>query len=117
MGRLINTTKNKVISTDLEIASGFFERLIGLMFRGKMERDEAIIITKCNSVHSFFMKFPIDVIFLDKDRRVVKIVKNLQPWRVTHFVKNSENVVELAARNDLDSYFSCGDIVKISRDP
>lgn len=67
---------------NIKIADSFFKRLLGLMFRRKMSEDEAIIFSKTPSIHTFFMRFPIDIVFADKDMRIIKICENIKPWRI-----------------------------------
>jgi len=75
----------------------FGTRLLGLMFRGRPLTDEAYHLVPCNSVHTFFMRFPIDVLFLDADSRVLRIVGGVEPWRVLPPVKGAVSVLELPA--------------------
>ena len=75
----------------------FGTRLLGLMFRGRPLSDEAYHLTPCNSVHTFFMRFPIDVLFLDADGRVLNIAKRAGPWRILPPVKGAASVLELPA--------------------
>ena len=65
---------------EILIADSFFTRLAGLMFRKKLPAATGLLLAPCNSVHMCFMRFAIDVIYLDKDYQILKIVKNLQPW-------------------------------------
>ena len=65
---------------EILIADSFFARLAGLMFRKKLPAATGLLLAPCNSVHMCFMRFAIDVIYLDKDYQILKIVKNLQPW-------------------------------------
>jgi len=76
-------------------AKTFLERLKGLMFDKEMAEFDGLLIKACNSIHTCFMNFNLDVIFLDKDFRVVKIIKNLKPWRVTRFYITATQVLEM----------------------
>jgi uncharacterized membrane protein (UPF0127 family) len=84
-----------IISNDMRIANGFFSRMIGLMFKKKMQGYDSLLIKRCNSIHTFFMLFSIDAIFLNKDYKVIKIYKNLKPWRMTRVVWKASQVLEL----------------------
>lgn len=66
---------------DVEIAHTFFERTKGLIGRSSLPVGQGLLIERCNAIHTCFMSFPIDAMFLDKDFRVVKIVKGIKPWR------------------------------------
>ena len=78
-------------------ADTFSSRLKGLMFRRKPLIEEGLWIIPCNSIHMCFMNFSIDVLFINKNREIVKLVENLQPWRFIKPVKNAHSVLELPA--------------------
>lgn len=65
---------------DIENADTFFKRLRGLMFRRRLPAGRGLLLAPCDGVHMFFMRFAIDVVYLDKDLRIKKIVHNLLPW-------------------------------------
>ncbi len=62
------------------IADSFFARLFGLMFRKEMPPAMALLLAPCSSVHMCFMRFAIDIIYIDKEYNIIKVVKNLKPW-------------------------------------
>lgn len=64
-----------------KVARKLVERIRGLIGTKDLPSDEGMLILKCNAIHTFFMSFPIDAIFLDKNDNVVKTVKNIRPWR------------------------------------
>lgn len=64
-----------------EVAETFCERARGLIGHRPLAPGEGMLILRCNCIHTFFMRFPIDAVFLDKEDRVVRIVRNIQPWR------------------------------------
>ncbi|MES2320129.1 MAG: DUF192 domain-containing protein [Pseudomonadota bacterium] len=63
-------------------AASFWQRFVGLLGRAGLAADEALLITPCNNIHTFFMRFAIDVVFLDRDGMIVAIVPRLRPWRI-----------------------------------
>lgn len=65
------------------VAKSYGARFKGLMGRRELPAGEALLIEPCSSVHTFFMRFPIDVVFLDREDRVVKIAEALKPWRAS----------------------------------
>ena len=65
---------------DVELADNFFGRLRGLMFRRRLPEGRGLLLAPCNSVHMLFMRFAIDVIYLDENFRIKKIVRDLTPW-------------------------------------
>lgn len=64
------------------VARNFLERARGLIARPPPPAGTGLLIPKCNAVHTFFMRYSIDVIFLDRDLRPVKIVRAVRPWRI-----------------------------------
>ena len=64
-----------------KVARTLFARIKGLIGADRPPPGEGLLITRCNSIHTFFMSFPIDAVFLDRCDRVVKVVRNIRPWR------------------------------------
>lgn len=62
-------------------ADTFWRRLRGLLGRGGLMPDEGIFLAPCHAIHTFFMRFPIDALFLDAEGRVLVVVEHLPPWR------------------------------------
>ena len=73
--------KAEVLGYKAKVARKLFERIRGLIGTEDLPPDEGMLILKCNAIHTCFMSFPIDAIFLDKNDNVVKTVKNIRPWR------------------------------------
>lgn len=92
-----NATRGFVLGTRVRRADSFLRRLRGLMFRGELAAGEGLWIEPCNSVHTHFMRFAIDVLFLDAHGRVLHVMPAMKPWRHSPFVKGSKAVLELAA--------------------
>jgi uncharacterized membrane protein (UPF0127 family) len=68
----------------------------GLLGRTSLDADEGLLIRPTSSIHMFFMRFPIDAVFLDRDLAVRKVVPGLKPWRIA-FARGAKSVVELSA--------------------
>lgn len=94
---LINAVTETVVAQQVELAITFWQRLRGLAGRRAMPPGSAMLLYPCNSVHTCFMRFPIDIIFSDQQGHVLKIVHNLPPFRFTSPVKDSRLVLELPA--------------------
>ena len=91
-----------ILGYQVIIAETFLERARGLIARPAPSSGEALLIPKCNAIHTFFMRYPIDAIFLDRDDNPVKTIKNIRPWRL--FVWGgwrARKVLETAAQSDL----------------
>ena len=95
MMRIINKTKNTVLAENVVVADTPFSRVRGLLGKRELKPGEALIIKPCNSIHTFFMRFPIDVLFLNKDNRVIDVILSLKPFRLTAIYFNAAFVVEL----------------------
>lgn len=76
------------------IADSFIKRFLGYMFQ-KKPRQQAIFFKPCNSIHTFFMKFEIDVLFINHHMEVIKTFKGVKPWRVIRPVKGAIAVIEV----------------------
>lgn len=76
------------------VARNPLERARGLLFRDRLACEEAMVITKCNAIHTCFMKYAIDVVYIDKQGFIKKIVHNLKPWRFSAS-KNAATAIEL----------------------
>ena len=86
---------------DAEVAETFAERAKGLIGRTRLEPGKGMLITKCNCIHTFFMRFPIDATFLDRNGEVVKIVRNIRPWCLWVWGGwRAKSVLETATRAD-----------------
>lgn len=84
------------IMGEIIIADSFIKRLLGYMFR-KKPHHEMLMIMPCSSIHTFFMKFDIDVIFINKDMEVIKKIEGLRPSKVIMPVKKTVAVIEAEA--------------------
>lgn len=80
----------------IHIAKGFWCRARGLLGRSHLAIDQGLYLPRCNSVHTFGMRFPIDVVFIDSANRVVKLVSSLMPMRAA-YSRNAVATLELAA--------------------
>ncbi|MDR2395916.1 MAG: DUF192 domain-containing protein [Endomicrobium sp.] len=81
------------INIEIKVAKTFFSKFLGFMF--KKDANYALLFKNCKSIHTFFMRFNLDIIFLDKENKVVKIVKNIRPFRIILPVKNSFSILEI----------------------
>lgn len=95
--RVINLTKNTVVAQDVRIADGLFSRMRGLLGRKSLNPQEGLILRPCNSIHTFFMRFSIDVVFLDRFDLVIKIYNSLPAWRLSGTFFRSAMCLELPA--------------------
>ena len=97
MSLLLSQDRKKVLLTELRVASSFSERLVGLLATKSLNENQALWIERCNSIHTFFMRFPIDCVFLSKSGEVVKILQDVRPYRMTWPVLRAQVALELAS--------------------
>ena len=79
---------------DVYIAESFIERFKGLMFVSK-EKKFKLIIKNCNSVHTCFMNFNLDIYCLDQNYKIIKFYKNIKPFRLILPVKKTKHILEI----------------------
>ena len=97
MVRVYNCSRDVLLGDRVEVADTFLSRLLGLMFRARLADGGGLILDPCNSIHMLFMRFPIDVIFLDSGGIVVGLLRAIAPWRVSGIYWNAVKAVELPA--------------------
>lgn len=79
----------------LRIADGFWSRFVGLQFAAELPAGHGLLLVPCNSVHTCFVRFPLDLVFLDRQGEVLAIRRNARPWRVVLPVRKTHAVLEL----------------------
>ena len=84
-------------SIEIIEADTFFKRLVGLLGKDSLSKDKGMLIKPCSSIHTFFMKFPIDVVFMDRRFKVIHIIENMQASKQSGYIKKSYQVLELSA--------------------
>src|SRR3954471_22483827 len=94
------------------VARSPLKRMKGLLGRRSLSRDEGIWLEPASSVHTWFMRFPIDVVFVDKEMRVVRIVEALAPWRFAG-KRGARSALELAAGVAARAGLAEGDVLTI----
>lgn len=103
---------NDVIISDMEVASGFIKRLTGLIGKKKITRGYGLYFPRCNSIHTFFMSFALDVIMMSKQGRVEGIFEGLAPWRFA-FMPEAADTIETAPGTAARSGIRTGDILSV----
>ena len=87
--------KNILISNNIKQALSIKDRVIGLMFKKSLNFNEGLLLSPCNSIHTCFMRFPIDVVFIDKNNKVLNIIHSMRPWKFSLIYFKSKKVLEL----------------------
>lgn len=111
--KIINSTRNTCLALAAEEARTFRQRLRGLIGRASLSPDEALILQPCKSVHTFFMRFPLDLVFLDRAGTVCRLITALPPGRTGPYMPNAYSVIELAAGRIKATGTETGDLIEI----
>ena len=97
LSRVENRTKNTTVGDRVRVARSPIARSVGLLRTSSLGGGEGLWIEKAPSIHMFFMKYPIDAIFVAADGRVTKVVPDLKPWRVVWWAPGARDCLELPA--------------------
>ncbi|MGB7063334.1 MAG: DUF192 domain-containing protein [Candidatus Zixiibacteriota bacterium] len=109
----VNVSKGgTIVARRVEWAGTSAQRRRGLLGRSGLDSEEGIYIVPCSGIHTFRMKFPIDVTFLGKDGRVLVVHHNLKPNRISRIVLRAQGVLELSAGRLRATDTEVGDIVQ-----
>lgn len=109
--RALNRSSGKELAHKLLVAATVFSRAKGLLGREALLEGEGLLIRPCKGIHTFFMKFPIDVLFLDENNRIIEIVENIPPHRMTKVLLLATSAIELPAGTVLASESAVGNEV------
>jgi uncharacterized membrane protein (UPF0127 family) len=107
--RVRNLTRGVDLGGHVEVARGTVARGLGLMGRRGWSRSDGLLLERCNSVHTFFMRMPIDVVFLDGEGTVLRAVSSVRPWRVGPVAWRARRALELPAGVLAESATAAGD--------
>jgi uncharacterized membrane protein (UPF0127 family) len=109
MPRLINETKGTVVAEDVRLADGIWSRFWGLMGRKNLPEGAGLLLTPSFSIHTAFMRFAIDVVFLNRSLRVVKVAPTVRPFRATMAFRGGHSALELNAGVAAKAHVEAGD--------
>ena len=111
-----NQTRNKVLGTSVEVAGSHQTRSKGLLGRDGLEAGGGLWIVPCESVHTFFMRFPIDLVYLDRQHCVRKVRSAVGPWRLSACL-SAHSILELPAGVIADTGTQEGDQLELLESP
>ncbi|MBM3249956.1 MAG: DUF192 domain-containing protein [Candidatus Omnitrophica bacterium] len=111
--QVTNKSKATILATQVEIADTTLRRVKGLLGRKGLNKGQALVIRPCNSIHTFFMQFPIDVLFMDKNNRVVRALPEVKPWRLSAVYFAATYTIELPAGAIRESRTQEGDLLEL----
>jgi uncharacterized membrane protein (UPF0127 family) len=93
--KAVNNTRKTLIASKIQVAETFFRRWVGLLGQPDFGEGAGLWISPCKAIHTFWMRFPIDVIFLDADHKVVKTAASVKPFRICFGEREAKSVLEL----------------------
>ena len=94
--QLVNQTRGNVVCAQTEVAANMIQRMRGLLGRSGLDQGSGMLFKGESSIHSAFMRFDFDAVFMDRELRVVKLAPQIGPWRAVS-AKRARNILELAA--------------------
>ena len=109
-----NQTRNTVLGDAVDVADTSEKRRVGLLKHTRIEPGSGLWIVPCESVHTFFMKFPIDLVYLDKKRKVRKVRHAVPAWRLSACLA-AHSILELPAGTAEKSGTLAGDDLLIEK--
>jgi uncharacterized protein len=104
-----NSSKNVLLADNCAVADTLLKRFIGLMGKKELPNNRGLLIKPCNSIHMFFMKISLDIVFIDNENTVVYLIERIKPWRVSRLVGNACSVLELPEGTIVKSGTNIGD--------
>lgn len=107
--KLLNVSRNKEIAHSVRVANTFYSRAKGLLGERGLAEGSTLWIQSGNSIHTWFMRFAIDAIFVDRKLIVRGVYRNLGPWRITWPVWKASSVFELPAGTLDKTHVEIGD--------
>jgi uncharacterized membrane protein (UPF0127 family) len=111
--RVSNLTRNTLLATCMEVADSASTRNKGLLGRERLAPGEGLWIRPCEAVHTFWMRFPIDLVYLDRKNRIRKLCGAVQPWRLSACL-TAHSVLELPSGTIRDTQTQIGDTLEFS---
>ena len=112
--RIINLKNNTLLADRVKVADTFWGRLIGLLNRKSLEKGGALILKPSCSVHTLFMRFAIDVLFLDKKGKIIAVHSSFKPFRLSPIYFHANLTIEFPANTLKLTDTQKGDYIKIT---
>ena len=111
--RVENVTRGTVVAEHVRVARSSVDRGRGLLGTSSLPEGEGLWIERSPSIHMFFMRYPIDAVFVGKTGRVTKVVSNLRPWRAVWWARGARDCLELPAGAAARSGTVAGDELRL----
>jgi hypothetical protein len=114
--QILNSTRQTVLATHIEVADKGSTRCKGLLGREDLPPGDGLWILPCEAVHTFGMRFPLDLVYLDRNRKIKKVAPCVSPWRMSACLR-AHSVLELPAGTIRATHTQPGDILDFSPAP
>lgn len=111
---VFNQTRQSFLSLDTTVADTQLSRLKGLLGKRELKSNEGLWLVPCQGIHTIGLLFPIDVIYLDAEYRVVHLIEHLKPFRITSLRRSCHSVLEVPLRTIFESETEVGDQITFS---
>ncbi len=111
--RIINLKNNSVLADKGKLADTFWSRLIGLLNRSSLEKGEALILKPSYAIHTLFMRFSIDALFLDKNGKVIGLIHAIKPFRFSPAYFGCQLTIEFPENTLHSTQTQLGDVIMI----
>jgi hypothetical protein len=111
---VVNITRQSTLASSVEIAQNPWGRMKGLLGRKEFPQGKALVITQCQSIHMFFMKFSIDVIFCDRQDKVIGLCEGIKPFQLSPVFFKASYAIELPRGTITASGTQIADQVRLS---
>ena len=111
--RVHKESQNTPLVENCKVADSFFTRLMGLIPYKELKEGDGLFFPKSNSAHTFFMRFPIDIVFLTKNNTVVGI-EEIKPWKITKIHWKAKSMLEVPFGTCRKKQIQCGDKLEIT---
>lgn len=113
---IVNVTREAVLAGGAVLGGSFWLRLRGLMFRRRFEPFDGLWLAPTNAIHMFWVRFPIDLVWLDDERRVVRVHRAVRPWRLA-WARGASSVLELPVGTIDRTGTEPGDLIRFDPPP
>jgi uncharacterized protein len=112
--RIDNLTRGTLVAERCRVARSLRDRTVGLLGTPQPAPGDGLLIERTQSIHMFFMRYPIDVVFVDRNALVTRCVTGLRPWRVVWWARGARDCIELGVGSIEASGTQAGDQVAVA---
>ncbi|MEW5819536.1 MAG: DUF192 domain-containing protein [Cyanobacteriota bacterium] len=112
--KAINKTKNSTIASNVRLAKNPLSRMVGLLLDSNLPDDTGLLIVPGKQIHSWFMRFTFDAVFINKEGNVIHLIENMKPWKCSKLLLKAKSVLELPAGTIAKTNIDINDKIEFS---